>query len=318
MSAPLLSVVVPCRDAARHLPVALASARRNADDGTEWLLVDDGSTDATGRLLAAFRPQRGSARVLTMPAPSGVVAARAAALAEARGRYVTFLDADDWLAPGHLPAMVAAIRRLDVDFVRCDHVQVTGVQRSLRRVAEGRRDRALPAHDGIGLRLGTQSAVDAPNLWAGVYDRRLVERGLLDVDPAIRTAEDRLIVWRLHLHADRFAVVDAPGYRYRREVAGSLTAIGDERQLHFFDAYETVARDLDADPALERFRPKLVRCVVDLIGHHEVSRARLHPVVHRRFRERARRTLRGLPAPLVRDAVAALAPERAAALRGIA
>ncbi|MFD1721353.1 glycosyltransferase family 2 protein [Amnibacterium endophyticum] len=318
MPATTLSVIVPCRDAARHLPVALAAAQRNDDEGTEWLLVDDGSTDATPRLLAAFRPMRGRVRVLTMPEPSGVVAARAAALREAAGRYVTFVDADDWLAPGHLPAMVAAIRRLDVDFVRCDHLQVTGTRRSLRRVPEGRRDRPLPAHEGIGTRPGTLSAVDAPNLWAGVYDRRLADRGLLDVDPAIRTAEDRMTIWRLHLHADRFAVVDAPGYRYRREVAGSLTAIGDERQLHFFDAYEAVGRDLDADPALERFRPKLVRCVVDLVAHHEVSRARLHPLVHRRFRARARATLRGLPAPLVRQAVATLVPERVAALRGLA
>lgn len=314
----MLSVIVPCRDAAKHLPVMLAAAQRNTDDDVEWVLVDDGSTDATPRLLRAFVPVRGVARVVSTSGGTGVVAARAAGMAEASGRYLTFVDADDWLAPAHLQAMTAVIRALDVDFVRCDHLQVTGVQRVLRRVPETRRGRALAAHDGIDVRPRTVSAVDAPNIWAGMYDRRLAERGLLHVDPAIRTAEDRLMIWRLHLHAERYAVADLSGYRYRREVRGSLTAIGDERQLHFFDAYDALGADLDADPALERFRPKAVRAYVEVIAHHEASRERFHPVVHRRFRDRARTTLRSLPAPLVEQAVQQLTPERARIVRRLA
>lgn len=309
--ATLLTVVVPCFDAAAQLPTTLASADRNTTDGTEWVFVDDGSSDGTASVLAGFRPSAGSARVLRADAPTGVAAARERGLQEARGRYVTFLDADDWYAPGHLQRVTAAIERLGVDFVRTDHTQVRGSVRSVRRVPEGRRDRVLAAHDGIGTRAGTVSAVDAPNIWAGVYRRQLAERGLLSADPAIRTAEDRLMVWRLHLHAGSFAVVSEPGYFYRREVAGSLTAIGDERQLHFFDAYDAVGRDIDADPALERFRPKLVRSYVAIIAHHEQHRDRLHPATHRRYVARARERLRSLPQDLVTAAVGSLPSERA-------
>lgn len=310
-AAPVLTVVVPCFDAAGHLPTTLASAERNTTDGTEWLFVDDGSSDRTAAILAAFEPSAGVARVLRNDAPTGVAAARERGLQEARGRFVTFLDADDWYAPGHLPRVTAAIDRLGVDFVRTDHTQVFGAIRSIRRVPEGRRDRSLDAHEGIGTRRGTVSAVDAPNIWAGVYRRELAERGLLSADPAIRTAEDRLMIWRLHLHAASFAVVTEPGYFYRREVAGSLTAIGDERQLHFFDAYDAVERDIDADPALERFRAKLVRSYVAIIAHHEEHRDRLHPAVHRRYVARARERLRSLPQDLVTDAIRALPPGRA-------
>jgi hypothetical protein len=195
--------------------------------------------------------------------------------------------------------------------VRTDHTQVTGTVRSVRRVPEARRDRALAAHDGIGTRSGTLSAVDAPNIWAGVYRRELADRGLLSADPSIRTAEDRLMIWRLHLRAASFAVVSEPGHFYRRAVAGSLTAIGDERQLHFFDAYDAVEADIDADPALERFRPKLVHSYVAIIAHHEHHRDRLHPSVHRSYVARARRRLRALPQDLVTAAVRALPPDRA-------
>jgi glycosyltransferase involved in cell wall biosynthesis len=310
-TATVLTVVVPSFDAAAQLPTTLASADRNTTDGTEWLFVDDGSTDATARILAAFRPRAGTVRVLRNDAPTGVAAARERGLQEARGRYVAFLDADDWYAPGHLPRVTTAIERLGVDFVRTDHTQVRGAVRSVRRVPEGRRDRALTAHEGIGTRVGTLSAVDAPNIWAGVYRRELAAQGLLSADPAIRTAEDRLMIWRLHLHATSFAVVSEPGYFYRREVAGSLTTIGDERQLHFFDAYDAVEREIDGDPALERFRPKLVRSYVGIIAHHEEHRDRLHPAVHRRYVARARARLRSLPQELVTAAVRALPARRA-------
>lgn len=315
MTAPTLSVIVPCRDAERHLPVALASAQRNTADDVEWLFVDDGSEDATPALLAAFRPVAGTVRVLTTSGDAGVSAARALGVEAAAGRFLTFLDADDWYAPGHLQVMTAAIRDLDVDFVRCDHVTVTGVERVVRRVPEPRRGRALAAHDGIDLRPGTLSAVDAPNIWAGVYHRRLAGRGLLHAPAAVRTAEDRMMIWRLHLHAERYAVVGGAGYHYRRGVAGSLTAIGDARQLHFFDAYRAVERDLDAAPALARFRPKLVRSVVELIAHHEVSQRRLRPDVRRAFHASARATLRRFPPAMVDAAVEALPSPRAAIIR---
>lgn len=310
-AAPTLTVVVPCHNAAQHLATTLASAAQNTTDDTEWVFVDDGSTDRTAAILDAWRPPAGTVRVLHEAAPTGVVAARHRGVEAARGRFVTFLDADDWFAPGHLQRVTRAIDELGVDFVRTDHVQVYGVARTVHRVPEGRRGRALPAHDGIDLRSGTLSAVDAPNIWAGMYRRELAERGLLDVDPAIRTAEDRLMIWRLHLYAGTFAAVGEPGYFYRREVAGSLTAIGDDRQLHFFDAYDALLTEIGTRTEFARFRRKAVACYVSVIAHHEAHRDRLHPEVHRRYVARARGVLRALPVDDVSAAIAGLPFARA-------
>ena len=109
MSAPLVSVVVPARNAERFLPEALESALAQSVS-LELLVCDDGSRDGT-RALA----QRLGARVLCHDRSRGVVAARNALLAAARGRYVAFLDADDVLLPGALAAQVDVLeRRADV------------------------------------------------------------------------------------------------------------------------------------------------------------------------------------------------------------
>ena len=116
--------------------------------------------------------------------------------------------------------------------------------------------------------------------------------------------------------AGSIAVTGLLGHFYRREVTGSLTAIGDERQLHFFDALDLVGAEL-ADERFAAYRAKHARTYLGLIVHHEEQRGRLEPEVHRRFRERAVRTVRAMPAALVDDAVAAVPPRRARILEGL-
>jgi glycosyltransferase involved in cell wall biosynthesis len=313
-----LSVVVPCHDAARFLPATIASMRANAADDVEWVLVDDGSRDATAEILGGFTPSAGRAVVISNPSALGLAGARNTGTAAATGRYITYLDADDWYTPAYLPRLVDAIEELGVDFVRVDHVQTSGTRRSTHRAPETRRGRRLDPHDGIGTQPERRTMVDYPYAWSAVYDMRLRQEGLLTVDPRLKTAEDRLMAWRLHLYARSFAVVGLLGYFYRRDVAGSLTAIGDERQLHFFDAFDAIGAELGASEHFARFEAKFVRSYLGLIAHHETSRARLHREVHRAFRRRARLTIRSLPRDLVADAVGSMDPARARVVSALA
>jgi glycosyltransferase involved in cell wall biosynthesis len=315
MTVPRLSVIVPAHNAARFLPTTLAAASRNSADDIEWILIDDGSTDGTRAALHRFTPPTGRAIVVEHGEAHGLSGARNAGLDVAAGRYVTFLDADDWLAPGYLPRMADAIERLGVDFVRTDHVQVIGTRRSPRRVPEARRWSALAASDGISVSPMHPSAVDYPYAWSAVYDVRLRDRGLLHVDPTIKTAEDRLMAWRLHLFADTFAVVSEIGYFYRREVAGSLTMIGDERQLHFFDSFDAIAADVIGRAEFAAYGPKFVRSYLAMIAHHDLTQHRLHREVRAEFRHRAGRTLRALPDELVRSTIDGMDARRARILR---
>lgn len=313
-----LSVVVPCHDAARFLPTTLTSAQRNTSADTEWLLVDDGSRDGTAALLAAFAPLTGSVRVLTHPESRGVAAARNTGTAAATGRFVTYLDADDWFAPGYLPQLTNAIERLGVDFVRADHVRAEGRTRTIRRAPESRRWEPLPAHRGIGTGTTGAGMVDYPNAWSGVYDLRLRDRGLLHVEEHLATAEDRRMSWRLHLFATSYAVVGLTGYFYRQQVRDSLTAIGDARQLHFFDAYDLVLADLLAHAELAPHLGRFVGAYLRLIAHHDAHRSRFTGDSWAMFRGRARHTIGSLPADLVADALRSIAPARARRLRRLA
>jgi glycosyltransferase involved in cell wall biosynthesis len=304
-----LSVVVPVRDGERFIADALASLCHNARRDFEFIVVDDGSVDATGEIIGDFAGDLPGLTVLRNPAPVGLADARNTGLSAATGRYVTFMDGDDWLAPGYLTRLVEAIDGLGCDFVRVDHVQVEGRKRVVHRAPLARRGTVLDPRDAI-LPAGVRTMVDYPYAWAGIYRRSL--RDLLQFPGSLHTAEDRPWIWRLHREAATFAVVSMAGLFYRRLVSGSLTQVGDERQLHFFDAFDLVFKDMEAE-----FLPKAVRNFCALLGHHLEIADRFTPALRARFEERGAQMVRALPAELVTDSVARMSAERETTLRAL-
>lgn len=100
-SNPLVSIVMPAWNAEAYLQEAIDSVVAQSYPHWELLIVDDGSTDATQHIARAFRDSR--VRYFRQQ-HAGVSAARNRALAESKGQYLSFLDADDTLPPRSLQA----------------------------------------------------------------------------------------------------------------------------------------------------------------------------------------------------------------------
>ena len=114
MDRPLVSIVTIFLDAERYLAEAIASVLGQTYDNWELLLVDDGSRDGSSRLArewAAREPAR--VRCLEHPghANRGKSSSRNLGIEQARGAYVTFLDADDVFLPDKLERQVAILER---------------------------------------------------------------------------------------------------------------------------------------------------------------------------------------------------------------
>jgi glycosyltransferase involved in cell wall biosynthesis len=103
-----VSVIIPTHNRSRLLELTLKSVlwQRNVD--FETIVVDDGSTDDTPRLLRSLGDR---IRVIRHEQPRGVSAARNHGIAVARGEWVAFLDDDDLWAPDKLELQLAAVRR---------------------------------------------------------------------------------------------------------------------------------------------------------------------------------------------------------------
>ena len=107
-AAPVVSVVIPCFNHGQLLGAALESIGAPARE-TEVIVVDDGSTDDTTRIAEHFAAMSPILVHCVRQDNHGVAAARNRGLAESRGRYVVFLDADDRLAPGAIDVGAGAL-----------------------------------------------------------------------------------------------------------------------------------------------------------------------------------------------------------------
>ncbi|SPE57691.1 putative glycosyltransferase EpsJ [Streptomyces netropsis] len=309
-----LSVIVPFFNVQTYAPDTLRSLRANARADFEFILVDDCSTDETPDILRRAERELPGAVLVRHEKNGGLATARNTGLERARGEYITFLDGDDWLAPGYYEQLLDVIEGLGVEFVRTDHVQCTARARTVHRVPHGRRGVVLSPRDAI-LPADRSTSVDYAYAWAGIYHRRLLDEGLLHFRHGLRTAEDRPWIWRLHREARTFAVAGLLGVFYRRGVASSLTQIGDVRQLDFLRAFDQVIDETSRDADAEILLPKAVRTYCAIISHHLGSIERFEPAVARTLRSKSAAALRRMPQDLLKDALNSMDDDRAARLR---
>ncbi|MGW3567710.1 glycosyltransferase family 2 protein [Streptomyces sp. NPDC000941] len=309
-----LSVIVPFYNVQTYAPDTLRSLRANARDDFEFILVDDCATDGTPEILERAERDLPGAVYVRHEQNGGLATARNTGLDASRGEYITFLDGDDWLAPGYYEQLLGAIEELDCDFLRTDHVQVTGRARTIQRVPHGLRNVVMNPRDVI-LPADRSTSVDYAYAWAGIYHRRLADQGLLHFTHGLRTAEDRPWIWKLHREARSFAVVGLLGVFYRRGVASSLTQIGDVRQLDFIRAFDQVIEETAQDQDADTLLPKAVRTYCAIISHHLGNIERFEPAVAKKLRSMSAAALKRMPQDVLKEALDSMDYERAARLR---
>jgi len=104
-----ITVIIPCLNAEKTLPAALASVFSQTVPPLEVLVIDDHSTDRSVAVAAAVDPR---VRVLTNPS-RGPGAARRLGVTEARGEFIAFVDADDTVEPGKHEKQLAVLETSD-------------------------------------------------------------------------------------------------------------------------------------------------------------------------------------------------------------
>jgi CDP-glycerol glycerophosphotransferase len=249
----LLTVVVPVYAVEGYLYQCLESIRAGltAEESAavEVIAVDDHSPDHCGDMLDTYAERHGDLRVLHLPVNLGLGLARNAGLAEARGEYVWFVDSDDWLPEGSVPAVLASLREHRPDVLLVDHVRVHGDSR-LEADASSHLLRMVPAP----VRLA-----DRPQLlrlqhtaWNKVIRRAHLDRLGLRFLPG--WYEDVPFSHPVLIGSDRIAVLDRVCYHYRVGRAGAITQTRSERHLEVFDQYDRLFDRLDAQQCVPGMR----------------------------------------------------------------
>lgn len=262
---PLVSVIVPVHNAERHLPSALDSIRRQTLTDIEIILVDDGSTDSSGRIMADYAASDPRAHVINGPALGSAGAARNAGLAVATGDYLAFLDADDYFMPTMLEELHTRAVADGADVMACKFQIYNEVTRETTPANWVLRLEHLPKRrpfgpDAVGHHLFFSFN---PAAWNKLFRAAFIREHGLEFQSLRRTNDAYFTFMALAL-AERISYLDRHLINYRTANADSLQGTLDEAPLEFVEALEAMRSTLIATGRWERLERAFVNQALTL------------------------------------------------------
>lgn len=227
MNMPCVSIIIPCYNMGRYVEVCLDSVCRQSLGNIEAICIDDGSTDATGQILDRYQEKDGRIKVFHQP-NRGVAAARNKGLEMATGRFIAFLDPDDFY-PEDGTLELLYTKAVENGALICggsfsDYNNETGKMR-LHYAGD---------YEGYAfLREGFVTYRDYQFDFG--YHRFLYDRAFLEengiVFPLYIRFQDPPFFVRAMIAAERFYAIPNVVYRYRKGIQVSATA-WPEPKLH--------------------------------------------------------------------------------------
>lgn len=211
-----VSIIVPAYNVGKYVRRCLESVKAQTIEDWECIVVNDGSTDNTLQEVLDSVSEDDRFMIVSTAKNHGLYAARNKGMALAHGRYVTFLDSDDWLSRDALEIYVAAIER-NPDVRRCAFPEINEWEES------GQTSVWSIAHPGLhvpfSMQLFASGACDVGHVTGCIY----VREGMPEFPPC-RRFEDMLLNFEVIFRGEQTYIgMEAP-YHYTRRPGSLITA----------------------------------------------------------------------------------------------
>lgn len=201
-----ISIIVPVYRVERYLPRCIESILAQSYENFELLLVDDGSPDRSGKICDDYAKTDSRIRVLHKE-NGGVSSARNQGIELACGKYITFVDSDDFLPVHALESLINAMDD-DVQLVMGSYVNC-GL--SLSKIVFESKQICLSCMDADAF-VNFLEACHTP--WGKLYCREVIASHALTFRTDIRYGEDALFLYQYLGCVSGVATTDAVVYHY--------------------------------------------------------------------------------------------------------
>lgn len=192
-----LSIVIPVYNAEKWLPKCVDSILAATDDTAEILLINDGSKDGSKALIESYQ-DRYPDRIIAISKPnSGSGETRNMGIEKSSGKYICFIDSDDYVDRDYFEKFVDAIERTGADVV------VGGY----KRIVNGKEQFAVIPKDVPWARF----QILAP--WAKIFDLDFIKRNHLKFVPLVLGDDDHFATVA-YSYADKVAILPYAGYNF--------------------------------------------------------------------------------------------------------
>ena len=246
---PSVSIIVPVYNARKTIARCIESIINQEFQDFELLLVNDGSKDDSGQICDSYAAQDKRIRVIHKD-NSGVSDSRNMALDLAKGKYIQFLDSDDWITTDATNLFFRAAEDHHCDMVISDFYRVVGQRVSHKGDIDD--DAVMTREDYAAHMMENPADFYYGVLWNKFFRREIIEQYHLRMDSSISWCEDFLFNLEYIRHAESFFALQVPIYYYLKR-RGSLVSQGASitntvrMKSNIFEYYNEFSKDVYED-----------------------------------------------------------------------
>lgn len=241
----LYSVIVPVYNSEKVIGRCIESILCQTLDDFELILVDDGSTDSSGEICDHYKEKDQRIKVIHIK-NSGVSAARNIGINHAIGKYIVFVDSDDYVSKLHLEALGKGKEELVITGLR-----TYGINNEIKfESAEKETAIDLNSQKEIIQFLKQWYSIQ---VWNKRFDKEIIEKWKLRFDENIQYGEDTIFLAEYLKHIQRVRIIDKITYNWCEYESPTLSKISEvdwiksndilqEKLYKIFNEYEEVRK----------------------------------------------------------------------------
>ena len=223
---PKVSVIVPVYNVENYLPKCLDSLVRQTLDDMEIIVIDDGSTDASGAIADTYAENNPKIVVHHQP-NGGYGKAVNQGLSLAKGEFIGILESDDWCSPIMFERLYTVAREKNVEVVKSDFYRWWGEEDISVYIQVTRKELY-----NINTNLSNSSALMfmIPSIWSSIYKRDFLEKnGILLNETPGASYQDASFQHKVLFCAESFFVINESFVYYRQDNANS--SVYDKKKI---------------------------------------------------------------------------------------
>ncbi|WP_280559190.1 glycosyltransferase [Priestia megaterium] len=237
MSNPLVTVIIPVYNVEEFLPQCLNSIVEQTYNNIEIIAIDDGSTDNSLEILRRYELDYSNIKIISRK-NSGPSNTRNAGIDEAKGKYIYFLDSDDYILPNLFEKLIQLMEEKNLDLIRFGvEPFVDGIEFELDTKQYDFREnfekgKVYGKNELLAVNLNAFSAI----VYAYIIKRELLTKNRIKFKPGI-LHEDELFTLEVFLNA-HLAMYEENFYYKRRYRENSIMTSQDSQKIRkSFDSY---------------------------------------------------------------------------------
>lgn len=235
---PIISIIVPVYNAEAYLSDCIDSILSQSLAAFEILLIDDGSTDKSGNIIGKYAKIDNRIRTFAKE-NGGVSSARNVGLENAKGKWITFVDADDILQPDALLHLVSLVGTSETDLGIAGYDCINELMEVISSSLDNKESVKVVSKDN-GITLLYENRFWQWFICSKIFKSAIIKHGNIKFDENVFFGEDRLFIMK-YVCAMQGEIIfsSEPIYRYRihkNSVEGISSVHFNERVFSGFNA----------------------------------------------------------------------------------